>query len=317
MMTTTADQDTYRIQASAFTWIHLESPAPERLKTVLAPFAFHPLVIEDCLSKTQLPKIDEYPDYLFIVLHFPRYLKDRKYSIPIQLSVLLGRNYLITVDNGELKPLTKLFVQCKENGSCAPELERSPAFLLYRIIRTMVENLLHMSAKVLANLERIEEKVFDAKIDAVREVTELRHDIANLKRIVFPLKRVSHELEQKVKKIANEDIGVYYSDLGDGVDRVWTVLEECKETIDIYKDTDYIMSSDRTNKILALLTIVFTLSIPATIVGTFYGMNVPLPGGHHAAWTFWGPYTTFTLILAGSAIPAVAMYVLFKRLKWL
>jgi magnesium transporter len=316
-MTTAADQDTYRIHASAFTWLHLEAPAPERLKTVLAPFAFHPLVIEDCLSKTQLPKIDEYKDYLFIVLHFPRYLKDRKYSIPIQLSVLLGRDYLVTVDNGELKPLTKLFVQCKENGSCAAELERSPAFLLYRIIRSMVENLLLMSAKVLENLEHIEEKVFDAKKDAVREVTELRHDIANLKRIVFPLRRVSHELEQKVKKYANEDIGVYYSDLGDTVDRAWTVLEECKETIDIYKDTDYIISSDRTNKILALLTIVFTLSIPATIVGTFYGMNVPLPGGHHAAWTFWGPYTTFIIILSASAIPAVAMYILFRRLKWL
>jgi magnesium transporter len=222
------------------------------------------------------------------------------------------------VHNGELKPLSRLFEQCRSNGDCAPELGRSPAFLLYRIIRSLNENMLAMAGKVLENLEQIEEKVFDAKKDAVREVTELRHDIANMKRIVFPLRRVTSELERQVMKFANEDIGVYFSDLSDGIDRVWTVLEECRETIDIYKDTDYIISSDRTNKILALLTIVFTLSIPATVLGTFYGMNVTLPGGHqHAAWTFWGPYTTFIMIVAGSVIPAVAMFVLFRRLKWL
>jgi magnesium transporter len=308
--------ETECVNAASFQWLNLEALAPERLRTLLAPYAFHPLVIEDCLSKTQLPKIDEYPGYLFIVLHFPRYLKERKYSIPVQLSVLLGRDFLITVHNGELKPLSRLFAQCRDKRDSI-DLERSPAFLLYRIIRLLVENLLLMSAKVLENLEQIEEKVFDEKKDAVREVTELRHDIANLKRIVFPLKRVVSELERKVTQFANEDIEVYFSDLVDGVDRVWAALNECKETVEIYKDTDFIISADRTNKILALLTILFTLSIPASVIGTFFGMNVNLPGGLQAPWTFWGPYTTLILIVTASLMPAIVMYLVFKQLKWL
>jgi magnesium transporter len=316
-MITAEEPNLSRIEAASFTWLHLESPTPERLRTLLAPYGFHPLALEDCLSKTQLPKIDEYKEYLFIVLHFPRYLKEKKYSVPVQLSVFLGKDFLVTVHNGELKPVAKLFAQCRENPSCSEDLGRSPAFLLYRVVHALVDNLLLMSGKVLSNLEQIEEKVFDEKVDAVREVAEVRHNIANLKRTVFPLKRVIHELERTVTRYANEDAGVYFGDLTDQVDRVWSVLEECKETIDIYKDTDYIISSDRTNKILALLTIVFTLSIPATVLGTFYGMNVSLPGGQHAPWTFFGTYTTFGVILAASLVPAAAMYLLFKRLKWL
>jgi magnesium transporter len=313
----TAIREPYCVAAPSFAWVHLEAPAPERLRMVLAPFAFHPLVIEDCLSKTQLPKIDAYPEYLFIVLHFPRYLKEKRHSIPIQLSILLSRDFLITVHNGELKPLTKLFDQCKTDPGAAPALERSPAFLLYRIIRTLNENMLVMAGKVLEKLEQIEERVFDAKRDAVREISELRHDIANMKRIVFPLRRVTSELERQVMKFANEDIGVYFSDLSDGMDRVWTIIEECRDTIDIYKDTDFIISSDRTSRILSLLTILFTLSIPASVIGTLYGMNMHLPGGLTAPWTFWGPYTTFIVVLSIAVAPAVIMYTLFKRHNWL
>ncbi len=254
--------------------------------------------------------------------------------MPIQVSIFFSKDYLVTIHSGELKPINKFFITCKElledpdtvdvnltrlnpksRAYITPDM--SSAFLLYRFIYTLIDNLLRMMGKVLTNIESIEEKVFDEKIDSVREITQLRHDIANLRRIVFPLKRVIHELETKVKRFTDEDVSVYFSDLSDTIDKVWAILEDSKETIEIYKDSDFIVSSDRTNKILALLTIVFTYSIPATVLGTFYGMNIPLPGGGDDAWTFLGKYTTFGLILVASTIPVVIMYWLFKRLKWL
>ncbi len=322
------------IQGDSFQWLNIDAPNQEVLNELLVRYQFHPLDIEDCLSKTQLTKIDEYNDYLFIILHLPRYLKDKKYSVPIQVSIFFSKDYLVTIHNGELKPINKFFTTCKEllddpdtvdvnltrlnpksRAYITPDM--STAFLLYRFIYTLVDNLLRMMGKILTNIESIEEKVFDEKIDAVREITQLRHDIANLRRIVFPLKRVIHELETKVKRFTDEDMSVYFSDLSDTIDKVWAILEDCKETVEIYKDSDFIISSDRTNKILALLTIVFTYSIPATVLGTFYGMNIPLPGGGDDAWTFLGKYTTFGFILVASAIPVGIMYWLFKRLKWL
>jgi magnesium transporter len=180
-----------------------------------------------------------------------------------------------------------------------------------------------MAGKILSNIEALEDKVFDEKVEATREVTELRHDIANLRRTVFPLKRVIHELEQKVARFSPADGGEeiqvsdYFEALADYFDAVWSIIQECREIIEIYKDTDFVISSDRTNKILALLTIVFTFSIPATVIGTLYGMNVKLPGGAEHPLTFLGPYTTFILILASAFVPVVLMYVVFKKIKWL
>jgi magnesium transporter len=166
-------------------------------------------------------------------------------------------------------------------------------------------------------IEAVEDRVFDEKTDAVREITELRHNIANMRRVVSPLRVVIHDIEKLINKFSNDNISVYFSDLADYIDKVWALLNECKETIEIYKDTDFIISSDRTNKILAILTIIFTLSIPATILGTFFGMNVNIPGGTDNPWTFMGPHTTFWLIIIASILPVFLMYIAFKRLRWL
>ncbi|MCX7794145.1 MAG: magnesium transporter CorA family protein [Thermodesulfovibrionales bacterium] len=301
-----------------FLWINIDNPSASILNALLERYRFHPLDIEDCISKTQIPKIDIYKDYLFIILHFPRYIKEKRFSIPSQVGIFLGKDFLVTVHSGELKPINRIFSLCKEDEEAYNEyLGRSPSFLLYKIIHALIKNIMLMLQKVIADIERIEEKVFDESTDAVREVTELRHNIANIRRVVTSLRVVIHDLEKRIQRFSDSGMDVYFGDLSDYVDRAWTILEECKETIEIYKDTDFIISSDRTNKILALLTIVFTLSIPATILGTFYGMNINLPGGSENPWTFLGQYTTLIVIIILSVIPAIFMYILFKRLKWL
>lgn len=306
------------------TWVNVDTLTPEALGELAGAYGFHHLDIEDCLSKTQLTKIDEYEGYLFIVLHFPRYNKEKKYSVPVQISFFLGKDFLITVHSGELKQVNMLFEALKNGGKYPERCEKnsaqtcgSSAFLLYRLIHALVENQMRMLSKVLSNIERIEERVFDEKSDGVREVTELRHDVSNLRRIVHPLSMVIHELEKKVKKFSDEDVDAYFNDIGDNIDNAWGILSECKEMIEIYKDTDFILSSERTNKILTLLTIVFTFSIPLTTIGAVWGMNIRLPGSAAAPWIFLGDYTTMWIILGASLIPVIIMYAAFKRQRWL
>lgn len=306
------------IKGEKFVWINIDNPTPALLNSLLELYPFHRLDVEDCISKIQLSKIDEYKDYLFIVLHFPRYLKEKRFSIPSQVGIFLGRDFIITVHSGELKPISRIFQKCNEDDNTLQEyMGGSSTFLLYQIIHALIENIMIMLSKVISEIEEIEDKVFDEKVDAVREVTELRHNIANMRRVNFSLKDVIHDLEKKVQKLSNDDIGVYFGDLGDYIDKVWAILQECRETIEIYKDTDFIISSDRTNKILAVLTIMFTFSIPITVIGALYGMNVNVPGGENNPWTFLGAYTTFWIILIVSIVPVFFMYIAFKRLQWL
>ncbi|RJR22811.1 MAG: magnesium transporter [Nitrospiraceae bacterium] len=317
---------TYTAHSGNFTWINIDDPDTEHLNALKTLHPFNDLNLEDCLSETQIPKIDEYDDYLFIVLHFPRYVKAKRYSVPIQLSVFLGKNFLVTVHNGELKPLQNLFSTYRKGNHPVAESNgrnqpanglSSPASLLYSIIYNLSENLFVMSSKILTSIVEIEEAVFDEHVSAVHEVTGLRHNLANFRRIVFPLKRVIHDLEKKVLQFTREDMGIYFSDLTDYIDKVWTTLEECRETLDIYKETDIIISSNRTNKILTVLTILFTFSIPVTVMGTLYGMNVHLPGGVDKPWMFLGPYTTFIVIMTASIMQVLCMFYIFRRLRWL
>jgi magnesium transporter len=196
---------------------------------------------------------------------------------------------------------------------------KSTGFLLHEIIDVLVDDLLHTLRKIVGNLDDIEDSVFDVKKSAAKKISLLRREVTTLQRIVNPLKRIVLETAENVKRISKteEDLTLYFDDVIDHVDKVIETLGESRETMEIYKDTDFMLSTEKSNKILAILTIVLTLAIPATIIGTFYGMNVYLPGGietgEAAGIT---DYTPFIVILIASGIPALIMFLYFKRLGW-
>jgi len=298
------------VTGEGVTWINIEKPSRREIDILAQIYPFHPLDLDDCLSKIQLPKIDEYEDYLFIILHFPRFIKQARITLSSQVSIFLGRNYLVTVHQGDLKPLTEMFQACKNDGHKRDQLlGRDSGYLLYRIIDGLVDYLFPILDKVMGNLEMIEDKVFDDKTDAARDVSIVRRDIATQRRIIFPLRRVIIDLERKAQRFTKDDLSVYFSDVTDHINRIWEALEECKEAIEIYKDTDFMLSTDRTNRILAVLTIIFTILLPFMVVSGIYGMNVPLPGQ--------GSFITFLLLLFLMMLPAAGMVYFFHHRRWI
>jgi magnesium transporter len=225
----------------------------------------------------------------------------------------------VTVHNGDLKPLSNLPLNCQQNTkTCEEYLGKDSGYFLYRIVDMLVDYCFPMVNKTLYNLDAIEDGVFDTKVTVSQDVTTLRRDIASQRRIIGLLKGVVADLERKAQRFTEVDLKVYFGDINDHLARLWSNLDECQETIEIYKDTDFLMSQERTNRILAVLTIVFTVAIPATVIGTFYGMNVNLPGGIETGeWTAWGTYTTFIIIILITMLPALIMLWLFRRWKWL
>ena len=307
------------VSCDGVTWVNIEKPTQSEMQFLASKYHFHPLALEDCLSRTQLPKIDKYGDYIFLILHFPTLKDSGQVVTASQLSIFLGKDYLVTVHQGGIKPLSDLFSTCKRDEQTRRAVVcNTTGYTLYRVVDSLVDSLFPILDGILRELDEIEDKVFDEKVEAVREVTLLRRKIADLRRIVFPLKRVVAELAREVNRFSNIDLTRYFSDIQDHVDKLWEMLEACKETIEIYKDTDFMLNTERTNKILAILTIIFTLTIPHTVVGTIYGMNINLPGGiETGAWTFLGTYTTLLILLIIATIPALIMLWYFRRLKWI
>ncbi|RNJ72888.1 MAG: magnesium transporter [Thaumarchaeota archaeon S15] len=309
-----------RMDGRGFVWIDLQNPDRENVERLAAEYGFNALNVEDCLTKFELPKLDAYSDHMFLILHFPPIVAKEAIPKHNQLSIFVGRGFLITVHQGNLKPLVDLVRACK--GGIDPErrdrlMSSSTAVLLHEIIDVLVDDLLHTLRRVMANLDDIEDDVFDESKSVAKDIHVLRREITVLRRIASPLKRIVLGAAKNIASYSpGEDLTLHFDDVIDHIDKAIDTLEESKETMEIYKDTDFVLSTEKASKVLAVLTIIFTLAIPATVIGTFYGMNVSLPGGSGDSGGG-GPHTTFLLVILASVVPAGIMYLYFRRLGWI
>jgi len=311
------------IQGEKFVWINLQNPDRSDVEKLAEKYHFNALNIEDCMTKFELPKLDSYDDHFFVILHFPPLAQKIGISKNSQLSIFLGKDFLVTVHQGDLKPLVELIEICKiglDQQRKNRLLGKSSGVLLHEIIDVLVDDLLHTSRKIIANLDEMEDRVFDEKKPVARSIALLRREINRLRRIVNPLKKFVLEIAKNIKRFSERDdqeLTLFFDDIIDHIDKVIETLEESRETMEIYKDTDFVLSTEKTNKVLAVLTIIFTLAIPSTVIGTFYGMNVNLPGGIGDNSMIFGPFTSFIIIILASAIPAIMMFAYFKKLGWI
>jgi len=296
------------------TWVNIERPTERETEYLAKHYPFHPLHLDDCLSRIQRPKIDESEDYIFIVLHFPVFHREPRVTSPSQVSIFISESYLITVHKGELKPLTKLFDACQSDERALKEnLGRGSGYLLYRIVDRLVDYCLPILDKIIDNIEGVEEGIFDKlPRETVREISLLRRDIISYRRIIWPLRAVLGTLEPKTRRFVKEDMAEYFGDLLDHVDKIWDNLDECKEVIEGLSDTNNSLTSNRINEVMRVLTIIATIMMPLTVVSSIYGMNIGLPGGLDG-----GSSTTFGVMIGIMVLIAGGMLLFFRSRRWI
>lgn len=294
-------------------WIDIEKPTPKEIEYLSQNYPFHPLDLDDCLSRIQRPKIDEYKDYRFIVLHFPIFSKEARVTIPSQVSIFIGKDYLVTLHSGDLKPLAKLFRDCQINEGARQENMKSSGYLLYRVVDRLVDYCFPILYKIMSNIEKVEDDIFDAtQRQTVEGISVLRRDIISYRRIIWPLRAVISTLERKTAHYTTEDMAVYWGDIVDHVDKIWDNLDECKEVIEGLEDTNDSLYSYRMNEVIRVLTIIATIMMPLTLVASIYGMNVGLPGAPGG-----GSLATFVVILLIMLVAIGGMLYFFRRRRWI
>ena len=293
------------------TWVNIEGPTEQETEYLAQNYHFHPLDLDDCLSRIQRPKIDEYKDYLFLVFHFPVFSKEARVTTTSQVSVFIGQNYLITLHKGELKPLVKLFKECQiDEESRQENFSQGSSYLLYRIIDRLVDYCLPISNKILDNIEDVEDRIFSDRIrGAIKEIASLRRDVISFRRIIWPMRAVIGSLEPKIRRFTKTDLAVYFGDMVDHVDKIWDALDEYKEIIEGLNDTHDSLANNRTNEVMRILTIVATIFFPITLVASIWGMNIPLPFQHSS-------YSLLYIILIMAGIIGGMLY-FFRRRRWI
>ena len=293
------------------TWINIESPGKEETDYLAQNYPFHPLDLDDCLSRIQRPKIDRYDEYLFLVFHFPVFSPEARVTTPSQVSVFIGQDYLITLHKGDLKPLVKLFNQCQTDEEVRQEhFGQGSGYLLYRIVDRLVDYCFPILNKIGGNIEAVEDAMFAVKArGTVRGISTLRRDVISFRRIIWPMRAVIGGLEPKIRRFAKMDMEVYFGDTVDHLDKIWDALDEYKEIIEGLNDTYDSLASNRTNEVMRMLTVIATILLPLTVIASLYGMNVPLP--------FQESNYSFLIVFSIWAVVVAGMLVFFRRHHWI
>ncbi len=258
------------------TWVNIEKPTPDDVAYLRKHYPFHPLDLEDILSPIERPKIDDYDDYSFIVMQFPIYDRQMLFTRPNEVDFFIGPGYLISIQDGQLKPLNDLFSACRSDGVvCAKYMSHGPGRLLYHILDGMVDYMFAMLRKLDAKIVSIEEIMFAENMrQIVQDISLTRRDIITLRRVVRPQIAIVSNLERKERPFIQQDMEVYFSDIVDGFSRAWDILEEYREIIEGLSETSDSVSSYRTNDVIRILTVISVVMLPLTLISGIYGMNL-------------------------------------------
>jgi magnesium transporter len=302
------------VSAGGLTWIHLDPPLdPETVNEQRERFGWHPLDVEDVLSKRQRPKIDDYVDegYLFGVLHFPAYDKSVQRLNAGELDFFLGPDYLVTIANVELLPVTRLFNRVQEDEHFREQLfGRGSGRLLYEVLDDLFDYCFPILDKIAYKLDSIEDDIEELRSEEiVRDISKAKQEIISYRKIIKPQRPALRLLERHIERFLPEDLELYFDDLVDASERIWDLLDNYKEVVEALEDTNESVISHRQNDVLRLLTVISVIILPVTLITGIFGMNLQFPG--------FGTAEGFWIVVGAMAATAGGLVAFFRHKHWL
>lgn len=304
-----------RIEWNDVVWLNIESPSEVETEWLAEHHHFHPLDLEDVLSRRrQRAKIDEYDDYIFIVLHFPRFDKRLGRLQAAELNLFVAEGLLITLPNDPLKPLSALWSRCEDREDArVAMMSKGSGYLLYEIVDAMFDYCFPILDKIGFKLDSLEDEVVEGlhSAEVVRDISNAKQEIINYRKIIKPQRPTLRLLERASQRYAPGDLELYFDDIVDKNERIWDSLENYKEVIEAIEATNESVISHRLNEVIRTLTMLSAVMLPLTLVTGIYGMNVDaLPFARQGAWSS-------LFVVAIMVVIASGMLWYFRRKRWL
>jgi len=275
-------------------WINIVDPEDKDIHYLEENFEFHHLDIQDVLGEKQPPKVDVYKHYIFSILYFPEIINNKLQNS--ELSIFIGQDFLITIQKKKIDIVQNLFERVTKSENYRTKLSsRGSGYMLYKVLDPLFKTYYSGALKSLGKfVTNVEEEIYDKKADkeTVEELAFARRIILNVKRTVSMEKFIIDNLSHSKKDfIIRREYIVYFDDIRDYLEKVWTILDDYKNITDGLFETNESMISLRTNEIIKLLTIISVALLPLTLLAGIYGMNVDgLPFAHNSniVWFIFG-----------------------------
>jgi len=302
-----------QINFNGLKWIDIVKPNKTHIDMLKQQFNFHDLLLEDCLTEHQRPKVDDFDDYCFIVLHLPRFKKETGSLDTEEVDIFIGSDYLVTLHEGELKPLVGLAHLCSVKNEVKKEyMSNGSALLLYEIIKRLFNYCFPMLDKIDIKLSEINRDVFTNVSKTMLEtITKTKMQIINYRRVIKPLRPVILMLEKAIPKFLPEEMDVYFDDITDKMEKIWDMLENHKEVIESVDGTFGALTNQRINNLMRTFTVVQVVTLPMVLVGGLFSMNVEGIPMHLYPSGFW---IVFGMILIPTGL--ISSLMVLNRKKW-
>jgi magnesium transporter len=291
-------------------WVDMEAPTEKDEQVLLDVFHFHPLTVEDCRENRHYPKVEEFPGYIYFIVHGVRADTSPDRFNTIELDGFLGSNYVITYHHDMFRSINNV----KQLLRTSPiACQRGPAFLLHQILDQVVDYYSPVLDDFDERIDQLEDEIFTLK----RPNNQILEEIMKLKRSVLRLRRISTKQMDIMLRMSRgefhlipEDTRPFYRDVYDHIVRVTDLAENYRDLIGGSLEAYLSVVSNRLNEIMKVLTIFSAIMLPLTFIAGVYGMNFDNMPELHSRYGYFGALLVMFVI-------AIVMLFLFWRRGWI
>jgi magnesium transporter len=293
-------------------WLDLVDPTHDEFVTLQKTFDLHPLAIEDAQTEHERPKIEQYPNYLFLIVH-PVTWEDDRLTIH-ELTIFAGQRFLVTIRR---EPAFSIDEAERRSGVHDGEIGDDPGFLLYTLLDTIVDGYFPIGDRLEEWIGELQSRLFDSQDDPkklanmLREIFELKNDVHHARRAVVPMRDIVQPLVRGDLKFFEHDEERYYRDVYDHVTRVIDQLDSARDLVNSALEIHLSLVANRQNEVSKQLAIIATIFLPLTYVTGFFGQNFGVMVN--------GIASTHAFVFLGIGSEIVCLVILiayFKAKKW-
>jgi magnesium transporter len=300
-----------------FLWVDLEKPTPEETRLVLEDiFHFHPLSVEDCVSPSPSPKVEEYSpkdedqfsQYLFMVIHAVDYSRKDGVFATSELNFFLGKNFLVTFHEVPLRSVQMTEERCLKS---TVHIARAPDRVAHTLLDGIVENYKPALEELSFELAELEQTVVDRPSPKIlNQIIKTKKEVHHLRQIIGPQREVLARFAGGEFKLIRPHLVPYYRDVYDGLFHIAELAQSYTDSLTGLLHIYLSLTSNQTGEVVKLLTMITVITMPLMVVGTWYGMNFPdMPEVH---WKY-----GYESAVGLTIVSTILTLWWFRRKKWI
>lgn len=299
-----------------FLWVDLEKPTPQETKFLLEDvFHFHPLSIDDCVSVSPSPKVEEYvpkeddrfSPYLFMVIHAVDYSRKDGVFATSELNFFLGKNFLVTYHDVPLRSVSSTEERCMRS---TVHIARAPDRVAHTLLDSIVESYKPALDELSLEIAELEQQALQYPTkETLNRILQIKKEVLHLRQIIGPQREVLARFARGEFKLIRAHLVPYYRNVYDGLFHISELAQNYTDSLTGILQVYLNMSSNQTGEVVKLLTLITVITTPVMIIGTWYGMNFE----HMPELR---PVMAYPTVIGVTLLSTAATYLYFKRKRW-